>query len=284
MIYTTGFKQNIENIATLALSVDPKLNLKSMDDLKKGYNYYISCNQPNSLLRDNHQTYIENIENISEKKTLAAQFSNDSNLNDLNQNNLIENIEYPYSQNIKKNIENALNFLEKKAPQTKILFDLVFNYYFLAHSSRAGGGTSSGALGVLWLNPKESWTVQDYTEVMVHELTHQLLFIDERRYRHYINIEDLVKKESYAYSTILNRQRPLDKVTHSYFVALNVLKYRELNFKNGKPIVHPESKKIENSLKETINSLNTYHYSLMSDRLSKLLKMKESKYETIAVG
>lgn len=276
MYYTIGFEKNVENIAALAASSSPGLKIKSGEDLKRGFLNYIEKTQPRALL--NFRPTLSPLRGvtISEKEQLSEAFMADASLNDLNQQKLIEDLNYPLEQEMTVKFEEAMEYLKMKAPQIRFLCDLVFNYYFFASSSKAVGGSTSGGLGILWLNPRPDWQLQDFLEIVMHELTHQLLFIDERRYRHYRDYPAMLNKENYAYSTILNKARPLDKVVHSYFVGSNVLKFRaELFGEDSLPKVHPASHKISMSLGKTLQSL-TSQEKLMTERLKNLVSIGEA--------
>lgn len=276
MYYTIGFEKNVENIAALGAASSPGLKIRSTADLKRGYLNYIEKTQPRALLSAHPSGSPMRACAISEKEQLSEAFMADSSLNDLNQQKLIEDLNYSSEEEMDVKYQIAMEYLGHKAPQIRFLYDLVFNHYFFSKSSKAVGGSTSGGLGILWLNPRPDWQLQDFLEIVVHELTHQLLFIDERRYRHYQDYSAMLNKENYAYSTILNKARPLDKVVHSYFVGSNVLKFRsELFGKESTPKVHPSSDKIAISLGKTLQSLGAQE-KLMTDRLKSLVSNGEA--------
>lgn len=277
MYYSIGFQKNVENIAALAASAAPGITMKSREDLKRGYVDYVAKTQPRAILKSRPLMAPLQVLSLSEKAQLCEAFQADASLNDLNQHNLIEDLNHPLESEMSVKFEEALRYLRAKAPEIGFLYDLVFNYYFFASSSKAVGGSTSGGMGILWLNPRADWQLQDFAEIVVHELTHQLLFIDERRYRHYRDYAEMLSKESFAYSTILNKSRPLDKVIHSYFVGSNVLRFRTQYFgEEATPVVHPPSEKIAASLARTLQSLAGKPEMLMTERLKALVARGEA--------
>jgi hypothetical protein len=277
MYYSIGFEKNVENIAVLASSADPRVKMKSFEDLKRGYVNYVEKSQAKAVLPNRPISGAFRAKSLDEKAQLVEAFRTDASLNDMEQENLIENLNHPLEAEMTARFEEALEYLQVTAPRIRELFDLVFNYYFFAYSKKAVGGSTSGGLGILWLNPRPEWQLQDFVEIIVHELTHQLLFIDERRFRHYSDYPAMSLKENFAYSTILNKSRPMDKVIHSYFVGFNVLKFRQQYFgENSVPMVHPSSGKIAESLERTLASLTSAQEQLMTERLRNLISQRRA--------
>lgn len=271
MYFTLGFKENIENLYVLASSAGTG-EIKNLNDLKAGYVNYIRKHQSQALIGQQASLNIQVIHSHDDKEKLAEAFNIESKLNDLKQQSLIEDFNFAHAELATRMFAKTLSFLESSAPEIFTLISLVFNYCFFAHSSKASGGSTSGGMGILWLNPKPSWTIQDYAELLVHELTHQLLFVDERRHRHYVNYSEIGNPANFAYSTILNRSRPLDKVIHSYFVGSNIIQYRAKYFsENSAPQVHPPTDKINESLSKTFVSFEERQMRLFTSRLKHLL-------------
>ena len=123
------------------------------------------------------------------------------------------------------------------------LFLLAITGLFHAPSGHAGGGTTSAAIGVIWVDPRPSWSHGDLFEMMVHELNHTLMFVDEYARRNYRDLVEVSKKKYYLRSAILAKDRPLDKVVHGLVVSTEVLMSRIKNDMDpAKPHVHPPSK------------------------------------------
>jgi len=269
MYYTLGFKKNIENCIKLISSKESG-KYASLIDLKLALGRYMDEIQPYTKLSVDIKELPVLIDNPEHKAILAQGFSIRSQLNDLSQASMIESLVFDDQEKYAQRLYSAINTIESQNVELATLVKIVFRYLLFGKSSKAHGGSTSNALGVLWLNPTDKWTPQDYCEFLVHELTHQLLFIDERVYGHYSCYPELLKKENYAFSTILKRSRPLDKVIHSYFVGKNILHYRTENglSTDCKVTLHPLTADLVQGIQDTKNSLKPCHMNLMTDRVN----------------
>ena len=121
-------------------------------------------------------------------------------------------------------VTRAIQTLRNLNPELGALFQLVIHSIVLCGSNlnsaglRAHGGTSSKCIGLMWLTMKGNLSVQDVMEVLIHEMTHTLVFVDELNYRHF-DYTHLTRSENLAQSSTFNRLRPMDKVIHSILVA-----------------------------------------------------------------
>jgi hypothetical protein len=118
------------------------------------------------------------------------------------------------------------------------------------------GGSSSAAIGTIWLSLDRAVSTLDVMEMFVHELTHHLLFIDERSYP-YFDYGQLISPANHAYSAILNLERPVDKVFHSIVVAAELTAARRsfLDGLDGPTTVHPRSDRLLAETQKSIASL-----------------------------
>lgn len=155
------------------------------------------------------------------------------------------------------------------------VIDLSIHTIFSAPSKYAGGGSTSAAIGCIWVDSRPHWDDQDMLEFLVHETTHNLVFLDELCYTHYESYPEIAKKKNFAWSAILNKPRPLDKVFHSILVSVEVLLFREKHMGHpSKPYLHPPSAIL---LAQTIRSIhyleeNLHLRELFTPRSYHLLK------------
>lgn len=153
-------------------------------------------------------------------------------------------------------IQEHLAILEKADAYLHALFTLAVNIVFCGGSSHAVGGTTSGAIGVVWGNPEKNWKACDYLEYFVHELTHTLMFLDELRFLHYKDQEIMYHKENFSLSAILQAERPIDRVLHSIVVATEVLMLRAKNFVDHSECqIHPSTSSLIDSNLKSIDKL-----------------------------
>jgi HEXXH motif-containing protein len=141
-------------------------------------------------------------------------------------------------------------------------FDLFSIFYaaiqtiFFFGSEKCSGGSTSNAVGVIWMNCETDWQESDVVEFLIHELAHTLLFLDERRYLHFVDYNLIPKPEYFALSAVLRTRRPIDKVLHSIVVATEVLSLRQRWLGDGaNPKAHPPSAQLRTQILQSADSL-----------------------------
>lgn len=139
----------------------------------------------------------------------------------------------------------ALDALAESWPEFRGLYELIVPVLLFAPDQGLAGGTASTVLGVLWLDPKRHWSRTDMQEFLLHEFVHHTLFLEERRFGFYQNMELLVRDEYLTHSAIRQDRRPLDKVLHSIVVGTEILLARlekRIPHTDGEAYnLHPES-------------------------------------------
>ncbi len=222
------------------------------------------------------------VDSIDGTQAQIDAFDTKSDLNDLRQEKMIQS---PCPEKIAQ-AKIYFDQLSQTDPERAQVFSLIMNAVFCAHSEWAHGGSSSSSIGILWINPKSVWEPLDGAELLVHEMTHQLLFLDERRYKHYRDYSQITKKENFARSAILKKQRPLDKVLHSLVVTTEILLYRnKWNLHNRLHKLHGSSESLLKSAFdciESIQSLETFE-DLFLDRGRVILKQAELKLQYLSL-
>jgi len=168
----------------------------------------------------------------------------------------------------------AIEQLGKVNPGLGRVFDLVIHTLFFHRSRNSGGGSVSSAPGVIWCSPRRTWSPDDMAEFLVHEFTHNMLFLDERRYEHYKDPQLLADPEMFAVSAVLKIPRPLDRTFHSLVVASEVLSFREENGEPAAPLVHPSTQELLRSCRSTIDGIRAViaRKSLVTPRFLEVLE------------
>ena len=238
MLNILGMNENIKNIILFSSHKIGKIESGlSVDKIRSAYRETLSQLQP-AVPRCPGSTPVM----ITEAKdiiSLVDIFNCDNALND------ISHAIKPDRQAYEESMKLFRQFQESIASNLDLdaLFSLAVTGLFYAPSDHAGGGTTSAAIGVIWVDPRPSWNRSDLFEMMVHELSHTLMFIDEYTHRHYESLIEIAKEKYYFRSAILAKDRPLDKVVHSLVVSTEVLISRmKNNMDPAKPHVHPPSK------------------------------------------
>jgi hypothetical protein len=156
----------------------------------------------------------------------------------------------------------ALAELLDEDPRLSALFDLAIHSIFISKTKvtpnglGSHGGSASGSVGIIWLSMQDSLTEMDIKELFVHELTHHLLFIDELVHLHF-EYEKMSREENFAFSAILNRIRPLDKVVHSIVVATEIVLARRSGLldERAATTVHPSTDKMLRDVVQACDSV-----------------------------
>ncbi|WP_387491810.1 aKG-HExxH-type peptide beta-hydroxylase [Photorhabdus sp. RM96S] len=254
MIHLIGINEVYRNLAVLS-ALKSKTAPKTSEELELGFHSFLKGYQPNVPRLESVGTQI--VEDPEMEDKLVELYRTDALLNDRDQSSLIgDSLKDDVRKQRLEFLLAALEELKLRMPQIYAVFQMAIDSLFLRDSKNSGGGSTSNAVGVIWINSRKHWHVQDLTELLVHELTHNLVFIDELRYLHFHDYKLLQNEANFAKSAILNIKRPIDKVFHSIVVAVEVLLVRR-NYL-GEPEkchVHPPSDKMLIQALEALNSL-----------------------------
>jgi hypothetical protein len=250
--------QAFRNLYRLARVHDRTADLKTADDLRRGYLAFLEGWQP-----DVPVNYSDNIFVLekSVQDRLANAFSKGA-LNDLNQEDVVgESYSFEVLQQRTEKARRALANLLAMDDDFSSVFDLVVHSVFVRPSKPAKmvqdshGGSSSASIGAIWLAVGDRIQELDLVEMLVHELTHHLMFIDELNFPQF-NYDLITRKENFALSAILKRQRPLDKVIHSIVVGASLVDARNRFLrKHSQTVVHPATPELKRDTLAAIESV-----------------------------
>lgn len=254
MILQFGFESQIDNLLTLIGTID--LNkvkkIKTLKEVQTEYHLLIQKMQRRTP--GGEPGTVNVITDFDKAKALRPLFVNDSLLDDKMQADVITETKDDEANEKKALILRAIHELGLYSEVHKALFDTLITDIFILPSALAKAGSTSQAIGVIWANPKMTYSQHDMVEILVHEMTHHAMFIDEVRYVHY-SYSAVTDKSTWARSAILNVPRPLDKVLHSAVVATEVLLMRANYI--GHPVltkVHPPTNVMLTQLRDAIAS------------------------------
>lgn len=257
MILQFGTQQQISNLLTLIGSDNLPLvrSLKSLSDLQVHYRKFIERVQRRHPVAAVGMTRI--VTDAIEANHLRPLFANDSLLDDKAQSIVIEKTADPEASEKSALLGRALQELALYSADHRALFDTLVTEIFILPSAIAKAGSTSAALGVIWANPRLHHTLHDVIEILVHECTHQTMFIDEFRYSHY-NYDLMPDRSTWATSAILHVPRPLDKVLHSAVVAAEILLLREEVLGHPvRPAIHPHTPVLRRQLSASLESMES---------------------------
>lgn len=237
MYFSNGFRANVETISLLS-QPHAEGELRDFAALKKAYRNYTAFIQPGLPVGRSEDVEFNN--DPADLKEFARAFNAETALSDIRNSILLQ--DSPDAPRKLETARSAYHAMQERYPELALLFKLVFNTIFSLPSVAAGGGTASSAIGVLWVNQRATWTENDVIEFLIHEMTHNLVFLDERRYSHYVDLQKAVSKENWALSAVLGRLRPIDKSVHSLMVATEILLFRDrFTGHDNRYRVHPPS-------------------------------------------
>ncbi|UAK15812.1 aKG-HExxH-type peptide beta-hydroxylase [Sporolactobacillus terrae] len=173
-------------------------------------------------------------------------------------------------------VNSALDYLKKNDSEYYEIFSIVVKTIFITDSvSIAGSSSSPNTLGVIWIQPNNNWTKLDIIESLVHEFTHNVLYLDESRFGHYIQPEKLNQKQYWLPSAIRDTKRPLDGVAHSILVATEILNLRKnWNYSLDNNSVHGENSSLLRKGLYSLTAINSHEAArdILGDRMKYLLK------------
>lgn len=279
MYFSVGSEEIFANYLRF-LRQDPALpdQEPSFNALKAAYGRIIAEKNPLKEEKFTEDTPYRVVDSVSEARLLMQVYCNDSMLDDMDQGAVIvDRFDVKLLEKVKSYTDQLAVILERDYA-LRAVFDLTINYVFVMPSEIASGGSSSALPGVIWINPRDSWDDLDRQELLVHELTHNLLFVDEIVHG-FFDYGPMPKKENWTYSAVLAKKRPLDKAFHSAVVAAEVLLYRH-TFKQhpDNPGAHPPTDLL---LRQTQTSLDECRASsLLLPRARFLLDACQEKLTT----
>ncbi|MFZ9595828.1 MAG: aKG-HExxH-type peptide beta-hydroxylase [Bdellovibrionia bacterium] len=275
MYYLMGLKWNLTNVGVLSYKHLDGRKPIGFSELKSGYLEYIKSVQP-TLPISISSSLVEFVDDLEMEKTLLSFFiqkikktESDSIVTDVTEASIsdgFKNYDLYRKQRVLDGMKNALLEIKTKEEKLHQLISLVINKIFSFPILGRGGGSTSTALGVIWANAPLHWDEIDHFELLIHEFTHNLYFLDEAAHRHYCDYKRLEAKENFAVSAILKIPRRLDRVMHSLVVGTEILLLREnLIGHSHKFKAHPESKNL------VINNLSTIETIYQIKNLSEIM-------------
>jgi len=253
MILQVGISNFAGNIVRLIGTCSEYKNISDMGDLRAKFIEFLNINQPRELPRNKKN--FEMVNNLKIADYFKDYFNNDSVLDDKNQSQIILAESDTQAEKKKEIVNGGIDFLKSIESGHYHILEIIATEIFILPSREARAGSTSESIGVIWMNPKITYGANDMAEIMVHELTHQTMFIDELCESHY-HYDEMLEKKNWPISAILKTNRPFDKVLHSAVVAMEILLFREKFIGHPlAPAIHPPTQVLKNQLNATIRSM-----------------------------
>ena len=243
----------VDNIVTLVSPlIDWKKNINA-DVIKKAYRQLLSKLQPHCTRINDEQLFYSDAQT---EHLFDAYFTNEAT--ELKVDRVYtDDVLYPIAEKRKQALENALLQLEKTDPGFPDLFRLIINTVFCTPSKRLGGtSVNPRYIGVICAYNDMCSEEKTIPESLMHEFTHNALFLDELRYGHY-DYEKMsdekaliqIRTDTYAFPISFHR------CLHSLFVNAEVLLVRDA-YVGHQPLIsqHLSSQEIVSRAKVYIES------------------------------
>ena len=259
MYKSYGISTTIKSIYSLSAPfVEAHQSLETIYNLKPSYLRFLRSIHPDFPIRADRLFVQDGGEIAACSRAFSA-----SSIDDLQQEQMVNADVNEQLYHLNANLVGlALAEIQNLNPELRQLFDLAIHTVLFCPSGEnsegrsAHGGSSNKCIGLIWLNLKATTSVRDVVEMLIHELTHTLIFIDELTTEHF-DYGNLTKKPYWALSSILRRQRPMDKVVHSILVSMEILHARQtyLPKTNDPVIIHPNSRSLTENVRNSIESV-----------------------------
>lgn len=258
MLSLFGRDQVVTNLCRLVKAHNAGFAIEDVADLRNGYIAFLRDRQGLPVLGRGIEDIFVQDDHV--ESVLGAAFKKGA-LNDLNQADVLGNAYLHEIRQAKISIASkALTQALSLDEDFCFIFGLVVHSVFVRPCKRAPGargshgGSSSAAIGSIWLTVAEDIGQIDLIEMYIHELAHHLLFIDELNHPQF-NYDCIASKDNFALSAILKKSRPLDKVIHSIVVASEILgARRSFLHSDEETAIHPATDAL---IRDTLASIGS---------------------------
>mgnify|MGYP003631362021 CR=1 FL=1 len=125
-----------------------------------------------------------------------------------------------------KRLDDYYLMLEKSHPKAVYFCNKILKVILIAGLDSYIEGTTSDGLGIAHIDFKSHYNQQDFNELIIHQITHTLLFIDD-----YVALQVEGPKKELSIKTTAKNKRggnsfPLYVLFHSFCVGVEILNYR----------------------------------------------------------
>lgn len=150
-------------------------------------------------------------------------------------------------------------------------------YVIYAYRDTYSGGSVSNAIGWIWLSPQVDWKAQDYSENLIHEYTHNVLFLEEMVNTLFaVSASVMAEPENCVVSAIRRVPRFFDQTYHAAAVAIVLAEFavHEHRFGDARILVHGLLPSLD-AMKEKRALMSDYGYNLLLEMISRGLALYE---------
>jgi len=276
MYFALGQEPIIKDLLLLAMQSSPSVTYDSLAKLRSGYHGFLSTKQPRYTFDCPELLFVSDAK-LSEK--LMSYYT----YGDEGVPSIEPSLDSGTSEKRLRHVRDGLTYLRSKDPVLGSLISTIVNIVFFHPAAHRGGGSTPQAYGIIWCNPSPKWTPIDFVEFLVHEFTHQALFLDEQVHTYFKDRSLLSNTDTFVPSSIRHSKRRLDLSLHSLMVATEIVLLRSrLGLEDSERHLHPAT---QNLLSTSINTATAilemdHLYGLLTKRSQFLTEICLKKLES----
>jgi len=177
---------------------------------------------------------------------------------------------------------NALNKLESMNREIFDLSNFLIKIILINHLKSYTDGTTADTIGLSCMDFKDHFDAEDFIELIVHQMTHMILFMDDYSNRHMLN-QDKDKMIDVGIKYVFGGTKfPIYIAFHSYLVGIEILNFRKhFNGFNYEGRYHGTTARIingctsfEKGLKKNLALFSPRALSILEDAFDSLNRIK----------
>ncbi len=178
----------------------------------------------------------------------------------------------------------ALKKLELMNADLFNLSNFLIKIILLNHLESYTDGTTGETIGLSCMDFKDHFDEEDFIELIVHQMTHMVLFMDDFSDKHMLDADRDIMIDVGIKYVLGGTQFPIYIAFHSYLVGVEILNFRQqFNGLNYTGKYHGTTKRIVNGCESFQTGLKEY-FSLFSARAQSILNAAFDSFETIRVS
>ena len=156
-------------------------------------------------------------------------------------------IEFSYNNNFLYETQRAIDICSQMDPELGWLIKEFVRKIVICESSDLIGCSLQSYPGIIFMAPTSDWDVYMYADTIIHELSHQELYIRQL-------VDPILFRSEVLFNPIRNQPRPAIAVVHAAFVLFRVVYYLKKLKKYG-------------DTSTSLNLLLEKNYSILKDSL-----------------
>jgi hypothetical protein len=259
VFYFSGLNRHLQNILLLCHEEPEIKSARTRAQVKAVYNKHLARTRPACTVTDRSE--VEIVTDVTTAAELTELFCSTTNEDSITTDLIHARSKCQNAEKLQYQVMitlDALATIRRDNPRLGSLLDLAINRIFFFDLENLGGGSNIDTPGIIWANPQPNWRTIDGVEFLVHELTHNLLSIEELVNGLFTDFVAMKAPENFARSAIRKVPRQMNLTLHSLLVGTELLLAREnwLGHANG-VVCHPPTGKLLADCKTCLDSIRS---------------------------